>query len=439
MENFIKGRQNHLKKVPSDKINAAFFAIERFFTKKWLEDSKNKNTISVVWRRKDWLATNELYSLGSHLIHIENVDKGWLKMQVKNVKGKDENNSKGALFEIEALGYLLSSNKIIPAKSNQAGYDAILSHNEVVDFHISLKRFGLSAYHNRFKRDVQNFEAHLLGHLKYLKINKVQLFIDFPKKVPEKENWEKLREYIPDILKKFKNEGTRMYVFEDNSCVIILASLTEQEFSQSQISYSLTVSSVYHTNEEKNLISKIENACANIIKYSPETKEIRNVLFIHIPESASIKNCFDWTIKYLNDNTDIQVSSVIFYQPTLTQDISKGKQFIHHCFKIYHNDFFDSLTGNVFQFDIPVGIVTNEPSVNKIIADNKEVMSIDNRYIVQLGNHYIEARKQENGSYVGNIPFLGAGIKRHLIFSKPFDKQIQISAIAPPEDDLKLI
>ena len=54
-------------------------------------------------------------------------------------------------------------------------------------------------------------------------------------------------------------------------------------------SYTFVLSSVYHQNENDNLLSKIQEACANLTKHSAtENDEIKNFLFIHLSPLASI-------------------------------------------------------------------------------------------------------------------------------------------------------
>jgi len=338
MIDYISKRQNSLKNIPEEEINLSLSYLVNYFDQEWLSDKENCNPVSELWKRKDWLATNELFSLGSFIKHLKTVDESWLTEQIKLVKGKSANNTKGALFEIQALGYLIPQNDIVPAKENQPGFDAVLNVNEV-DFRISLKNFRISKSQSTFNDNVKSFEPHLRAFLEYAKLNKVQILIDSMTAFPEKKDWKKLKKRMPDIINEYKRSKTPLYAFEDKSWVVMILELKDAEYSEDHLSYSLIATSVYHKNEEKNIISKIEDACANLLKHSPkETNTLKNTLFIHIPPATSINNCFKWASSYFQENPNKAISAAIFYQPSLTTNLEKDNTFIHHCFKIYIND-----------------------------------------------------------------------------------------------------
>jgi len=76
-------RQNPLKNIPKEEFEEAFKNIEESFHLEWLQNRKISNPIIDTWNRKDWLAKNELFTLGSCIGQIKKVDSKWLNAQIK--------------------------------------------------------------------------------------------------------------------------------------------------------------------------------------------------------------------------------------------------------------------------------------------------------------------------------------------------------------------
>jgi hypothetical protein len=377
-----------------------------------------------------------LYSLGTYLHAINQLDPKWLKHQISKIIGKDINNIEGAIFEIQAIGQLLSNNAF-PTKNNQSGYDAIVTQDSY-ELRVSIKNFGLSKFQKQFNNQVIQLEKYLVSLLKNLELNKVQIVIDSPQYFPESTNWNTLKENFLIILTEFKLTRRNFYAFDDNSWLIMVYDMTDSNLASNHLNYSIIVASKFHKNEDANLKSKIEKACSNLLKHSPiESERIKNILYIKIPENLSIDNCFNWTQEYLNEFSNKQISLVIFYQTSVANDLSNGKVFIHHCYKfIEHRKLHFE---NRIKFDIPVGIINSTPSVNAVTAEGKEQFTVNDKYLKQVGNYYSLAVQTNDNEYSGTIPFLGAGIKKFLIFNEPFDKEILFSGMFPPEDKLIIL
>jgi hypothetical protein len=431
-------RQN--PKLPEKKLEQALTNIKKYFQIDWLEKVTNKNPVAKVWNRKDWLATNELFTLGSCIESLKIEDERWLKTQVKQIKTGGINQINGAIFEILGIGYLAEKYNIEPTKPNQAGYDAIITSedNPNKKTRLSIKNYRLSQHQQIFNNDAISFEKFLIASLECLQIKTCQVLLNFNTQVPEKNDWKVIKDLLQHILEAYKREDVSTYIPKDRSWQFIIGKLPEENYSDKKISYSLIISCVYHKNEKNNIISKLENACSNLVKHSNfEDENVKNALLIRLPITASFNKCREWVNDYFLANKSKPISTVILYQPSVVSDSSRNRNFIHHCTYVYQKD---KLGHNNSKLSFPVGVTSNAPSTLEIIAEGLgKVISIDEKYIMQLGNHYLKAKKMPNGSTVGNVKMLSFGINSHLILEEPFSKPMQINGIFPPNDNLNII
>ncbi|MFC1728944.1 hypothetical protein ACFL6I_01290 [candidate division KSB1 bacterium] len=102
MEHFYN-RQNPLQDTISDQqMDILFKNITANLGKEWLE-SDGVHPLQVLWRRKDALSTNELFTFASALNTFQAIDSNWITHQIKQICSKDSNNQKGAFFELIGL------------------------------------------------------------------------------------------------------------------------------------------------------------------------------------------------------------------------------------------------------------------------------------------------------------------------------------------------
>ncbi|MDO9000996.1 MAG: hypothetical protein Q7W45_14610 [Bacteroidota bacterium] len=440
----VYNRQNALK-INDQELDTVLKIVEDTFEKNWLCEKKD-NPLQKLWERRDSLSTNELFSLGICLQRLNGIDSNWVKKQVKIIKTGPSNNRIGAFFEVFGLGFLGSESRIIPSKENQPGYDGILNLDAGKSMRISLKNYGISAHQKDFIKNSEQIELLIKQLLSKHNLPPLQVLIESPENYPVQKDWNNLKKYLPTLFERFKKNKEDRTMIIDRSWVILLPDLGNrgQAFHKIQKSYTLIITSKYHKNEENNLFDKLNDACHNLTKHSNiETKDIINFVFIHLPTSASIKNCTTWVENYFRDYPNKPISGVILYQPCVASDFLNQKTFISHCFSIkIKADKFLEWNNNLKQIDfgIPVGIIANEPATLKLIVDDSMSVSIDDRYIYQRGNHYLTAVKGTDGSLGGNITKVSSGIFTHLAI-KPFEDQqeVIISGRFEPEDELMIL
>lgn len=444
---YFENRQN-VTKQSAEELNTIFKCIADNFSHKWIKSSKG-HPLQQLWKRKDALSTNELYFFGDCLKRLSEIDPKWVKNQISQIKSDHSNNRQGAFFEIIGLGILSTSEQIVsPTKGNNPGFDGVLSLNEVKSMRISIKNYGDSLHYQEFISYSQKVEKKLKEILKDNSITSIQVVIDSPKSYPSKQDWENLLNQIPNILLNYKSGEPKAFSISD-FWFFMYGDLKDdyQKLHEGFNSYTLIISSTFHKNEEKNLLDKLDEACYNLIKHSQnESDDLINVVFIHLSESASIIQCSEWVNNYFISNSEKPITGIILYQPTVSSNLVKDNNFIHHCFQlIFRNEKFirwNSLNKQI-NFCLPVGIIDNNPSENKLIFkqnEEKHTIDIKNKYMFQRGNLYLEGKEDEKGTVTGNVKRIASGVFAHSVF-QPFPDQpaFVLSGHFPPVDKLLIL
>jgi len=447
---YFNNRQNPTKATKSE-LEEIFKCIAENFSYKWLKMVHGSHPLQQLWNRKDAMSTNELYFFGSCLKSLLSVDANWVKQQVSLIKNGQINNRQGAFFEINALGMLLSKDQIVrPARGNNPGFDGVLSISDLKSMRISLKNYGDSSHYKDCVDNASKFEIALKEVLKEKNTHPLQIIIHSPTNAfPSKSNWQDLTNSLPQILenitlgeaKSFGISDFWLFMYRD------LKKDEHQEFHTSFNSYILIISIPYHKNEEKNLLDKLDEACYNLTKHANwESDDVINAIFVHIPESASIKKCNEWAEDYLINYPEKPITMIILYQPTVATNIEKDTSFIHHCFKfaVRRDKFAKWNTLNkTIDLNLPIGVISEEPIQNKIIAEFNEkidVVDLGDLYIYQRGNIYIKGNSAADGYQVGNVQRIASGVFSHSIIQLfPDQPALMFSGHYAPIDKLIIL
>jgi hypothetical protein len=373
------------------------------------------------------------------------IDSKWVIHQVTQIKGSDENNRKGALFEVLGLGYFdRSVLKVIPAKIDQAGFDGRIQFTNGAAIRLSFKNYGLSVHHQEFLRRAKQIEQLLKAQLQVIRYPSIQVFVDAPKEHATNADWEALSDTLPEMLRTFHNSQILLAVGDRWFVALNPLALEGKKLHEGSQSYTFILSSPYHQNEEQNLFSKLDEACYDLSKHSV-TQDINtiNVIYVHLPVTASLTNCANWANNYLSSHIHMPIAGILLYQPSVVVDFDSNTTLITHCYQLRYNDNFTKWTNqnpsNPIPIQVPVGAISSVPTEIKLVMGN-ETISVNNRYIYQSGRHYILANTKANGTIEGTISKVASGIFTHLVV-KPFPNEpaFILSGHFAPEDKLLIL
>jgi hypothetical protein len=110
---------------------------------------------------------------------------------------------------------------------------------------------------------------------------------------------------------------------------------------------------------------------------------------------------------------DRPLSEILFYQPTVTVDQQEETSAITHSFmRSKRSNLLWPPLGRV-SFDIPVGLVSNQPSSLQLHIGDK-VITVEDYYLYQSGHYYVQLKK-ENGSESGYVSKRASGVFIHAV------------------------
>lgn len=427
--------------------------LESKYTELWLSENKS-HPLQKLWARNDELASHELYTLGTSIDQMIKIDYKWTIDQIKLSKSFDRKNSQGAIFELIGLALMHSKkHPVVPSKSNQPGYDGKLIIGGTKQMRVSIKNYGMSESQKMFETKAKQLEGDVVRLLKKFAFPPALIFVDFPFYYPQKSDWQLLIDRLEATFDehKFSADGfLGIAMGTKGVCYLQIKPLidTGQEFHENYQSYTLIVGSVYHPNENKNLYSKIEDACANLVKHSiKEDGDILNSLLLHLPTNASVENCEKWAQEYFELYPHKQISAIFFLQPAVVRDEKTGNSFIQYSCRMHvREERFDKWKPNGFNFifSLPVGSVSSESAKNTIIAEYPDgtiqKLTVDERYIYQTGQHYMKMQSDGNGGYTGNMYQPGSGVFVNSVIQFPGQPEsVAITGRFQPSDDLLIL
>lgn len=376
----------------------------------WLNKASS-NPVQLLWKRNDYPASQELYILAKAMKNLKNIDKICYETQLKKIKSKDYNTSKGHCFEVIALSYFQNNYKMHPTSKGKPGVDATMEYNNT-EINWSFKNFGISQAQIDFEnksKNIENISKNLFNKKGIYNFDLSIIFLQYPS---TKDIWDKLEQ---DIMKSIQQYSNVLIVSGNerlNYCYRI-CNINEENLSNNQLSYTFTALCPYHKNEERNFCSKLEDAVANLLAHSSlkdKNKILKNALLIHIPETINISDCLEWGQKYLDDSTK-EINLLSFYQTYIAQN--KNTSGIYHVWRYLNKDF---VLPTPMHIEVPVGTITDE-TYGYMIDSTKE--NLKNYYVYQHGNIYKNPTIDSNGIITGNLESIAIGIKTNIVLSAP--------------------
>jgi hypothetical protein len=91
--------------LPGNEIASALQAMQSHFGSDWLleESNSESNPIRRLWKRRDFIATEELFILGDSVKLIEPLSANWLRDCITKMKSSDRNMLLGTLSSLSSL------------------------------------------------------------------------------------------------------------------------------------------------------------------------------------------------------------------------------------------------------------------------------------------------------------------------------------------------
>ena len=201
-------------------LNGKLDALARHFDLDWLK-AGGTNPLQILWSGRDALATNELLNFGDAVKNFEDVDSGWLEMQVSAIKADDAGNRAGAIFELLGLNFFLfAKNKLSPTRGSNPGYDGVVQLSDQSTLLVSIKNHGMTSYETFFQRNAKELDDQFIEWLRRHSRSGIELRIVCPSHL-ETTEWDRLKKDVMDILNG-QLDGTAKDLKIKSDCRVIL-------------------------------------------------------------------------------------------------------------------------------------------------------------------------------------------------------------------------
>lgn len=412
---YLVKRQNPLSDLPTEEIEEAFAKIAHHFDDSWLRTESGTHLIQQLWNRRDALATNELFTFGKSLLAAEKASRDWLKGQIKLVRGKEENNQRGAIFEILSVGFSAPRQTVIPAPASQPGYDLDIVTTDGTQYRVSLKRYSQSSHEKLFLKKSAHAEKRFLDGLRRSRHNAL-CYVE-AREYPSESDWQKLYSELNLQASRF-NGKKKIIEIEGKWLVGMLPLVPEknENLSTSHISHSFVCASPYHKNEHDNFSSKLETAVSNLERHVKTGPEKIPIIIMQLPVTASASTLAKWSNDYLSANKSSILDAVFFLQPYTASNEAMTSNHIAYYVSAAASESFHAKKKQALEFEVPVGIVTSQPPEWKLCSDIGE-RQLPDKYVYQQGKHYVAANREDTGNLFGQIKRKAPGIESIAVFN----------------------
>ncbi|USA44928.1 hypothetical protein NDN11_09270 [Acinetobacter sp. C26M] len=321
MSEIFKRSINHLitDDYSKEVIESYLKSVEELFKADYLNSDKSLGVLPILWKRKDALATNELFALGKaiHSLKAMNGDSinEWLDSTAKTVKkqAKFHGKSEGFLREIIYCGSLFGTiGEIIPAKKAQQAYDVEI-RTPNVEFVVSLKKFGKSDKHKEFENYCQK-----LADILKLKAAAHKKNISLTIQINTSFNEALFKSLYRAIENSSKPENINYY--RGGELMMHSTTLTAAGVSPNSGSWQLNLMGPENKNEQTRFVKNIVKEITNIKKTldnSPAHENALRMLYVNVNENCDmdlVENLLQEHYKPLDLSDDLGVDIVVLHK-----------------------------------------------------------------------------------------------------------------------------
>jgi hypothetical protein len=360
---FVEGRAN--PGLPVDHLEDALGAVARAFGEEWLT-AKKDHPLRRLWRRGDFLATNELYWLGDSFMRLS-ANERWIGHAVERIKLPNRNDRVGLTFEVLGLAaFATSDQKLALPSANNPDWDGELSVGDGPRYRLSVKNFGESSRDGEFRKKSEEATALILDFATHAMLPWIHVKIE-TSEYPDSGVWRKVMAAIPTAIR------SRGQPLAGDSWQIIASDTrpaSEHPLDPYHLSYSVLAIGPRHPNERKNFLDKIEAACLSFDKaaraYDANTFAMP---LIRLSENAPIEAYVEYAREYLTRD-EVALAGLWLYQCSVAVDMKADTTGLHHflipIIRASH-------AAKLPSAHVPVGIVDLAPTKAIFYADGKEI------------------------------------------------------------------
>ncbi len=410
--------------VPYSELNAKLDALETAFGLNWLTAREAASPVQRLWQRQDELATNELLNVGDAVERWLTEAPNWLAGQVKAVKGKDQGNANGAIFEILGLNLFASGQcRVVPAPASKPGFDGTLELTDGSRVLVSAKNHGLSSYEKGFLAAARRFDEAFRKTASTLRPAGVQVRVLF-QALPDNNAWSAVRQDVEKMLASSDASPQLGPAERSWSIVLMDVDATYQPLSTSQTSTICQVFAPQHKNEQSKFADDISKGCSNLLRHTKaETAaDVCRMIILRLSATASIQSCVEWAGWYFNEGGSDQLAVILLYQSAVVDEGGGNSTVTHYLLPVTGPAFATWQQANGANRKLPsmrvlVGSVADRPPVSQL-SDGTVTVDLSHHYSYQRGDIY-RTHDPTYSSGMINVGSPGPGVSVHLVLETP--------------------
>lgn len=414
MKNKFNRSLEHLAPDSSpEKIIESIQAVAELFSNTWLNESGG-HRLQILWARRDYLSTTELYCFGKAILKLSQDNRRWLESTAKEIK-KDASSSHGLITEIITIGALSTDGGVIkPCPSSNPVFDYEISFDTGYKQKVSVKNFDISIHEKAFRKKCEiirktfkKFLARTHSSGKLFVILEHDILTD-----------ELLNNICLNIA--FKIEKYGFYTVENGRYSVAYQPFNEFEAEQLDVGSDIVqVMAKQHFNETRNIKDKIDEAIKRLRSAPTDDTSIKQ-LVIRLGATTD----FDQICRHLDKvSADYERRGFDFiqvFQPQVVGDLETNKTSI--CTSLYVGDqMFFPQTSNleekiknfrIVKMEFPVGSVSMQSIPLSLINEGVQTgINIRTFYNYQQGDIYLKVSRYEE-----NLSNIYPGVMTHLVF-----------------------
>lgn len=436
MSKDFKRSAHHLDKDHPEKSEEYLQDVADLFGEEWLGKNEG-HRLQILWSRKDYLATTELFGLGFAINKLKSKHKNWLTGLANNIR-KQPANAHGFLAELIVCSLFLSDDAVVrPAKKNSPGYDLEIEFEGDFKYLYSIKNHDISQHERKYQLRCAELKAAFSTRMQKLKTHGALRI--FSEKYLDDDAFDRIIDFVSSHLKK-----KQTYNYLSGAVQIHFVKLDEQgsPFATNYFSSEVIVISPCHRNELKNQIDRLHKAVENIAKHVPESESYFRWLWMRVHSSADVAALKKAAEELVKDGPSIGVDGVIFIQPSVVQNGDNSE--IHTIFdfaaRTDHQGFARSvMRGKMFmRLEFPVGSFSQTPPELLLQTPDGAIKISSGQYFFQRTDYYIKANKTPDG-WLGEMKSPASGVQFHSVVEFENQPDLILQGIYPDSEELLFI
>lgn len=363
---------------------------------------------------------------------------------MKAIKGRDQGNANGAIFEILRLSLFKGTvRRVLPAPASKPGFDGTFELADGSRVLVLLKNYILSTYEKSFLSSARRFGQAVQLMMAGQRPDGAPVRVLFDA-LPDAAAWTAAKDETARVLVR---GGAGIELGPAGQPIHIAVHPIKQKFlhlSSSQLSHVCQVFAPLHRNEQDKFLEVIRKGCANFLRHTAHeaSPDVCRMIVLRLSTIASIGKCVEWANWYFEEYGEDGLAVILLYQSAVITDAMGNSTIAHYllpaigpAFEMWRQA--GTLARSLAQIGIMVDTPTTEPPRCEL-SDGIIAVDLSGYSSYQRG----EIFKTHDPTFSSGMISMGspaAGISMHLVRETHGQSSHTLSVIDFPGRTLELL